>query len=147
MSNGLSASWGIIISDLQYLNNQNAHATLARWREITAASEAAEATKPSRGVIVLFKATLPTATSFAIDTDLLSCKEAALLAATCRYIHKDENLKERHSEESRKIEKARIKQKARDLLQALLEAPRPESEFEVDDDEPTLDEIWAFMGL
>jgi hypothetical protein len=69
------------------------------------------------------------------------------LAATCRTIHKDENLKERHSEESRKIEKARIEQKARDLLQALLEAPSPDSEFEVDDDEPTLDEIWAFMGL
>ena len=81
------------------------------------------------------------------DTDLLSCKEAAWLAATCRYIHKDENLKERHSEESRKIEKARIEQKARDLLQALLEAPSPESEFEVDDDEPTLDQVWAFMGL
>jgi hypothetical protein len=147
MSDDLSASWAIITSDLQYRNNQKAHATLARWREITAASEAAEATKPSRGVIVLFKATLPTATSFAIDTDLLSCKEAALLAATCRYIHKDENLKERHSEESRKIEKTRIEQKARDLLQALLEAPSPDSEFEVDDDEPTLDEIWAFMGL
>jgi hypothetical protein len=134
MSNSLSASCALIASDLRYRNNWWSHATLRRWSELTAASEAAEATRASRGVIVLFKATLPTATSFAIDADQLSCKEAAWLAATCRTIHKDENLKERHSEEARKIEKARIEQRARDLLQALFEEHR-ESEFEFETSE------------
>jgi hypothetical protein len=56
------------------------------------------------------------------------------LAATCRTLHKDENLKERHSEEARKIEKARIEQRATDLLQALYEEHR-ESESEYDTSE------------
>ena len=119
--------------DVPALSNREAEATLARWRhrqKVRAAEEAA-AEGPSRGVIITLWSRGPTTPSFAINTEWLACKDAALLAATCKNTIKDENLKERYSEEARKAEKdSEEARKAR--IQDLLDDT--ESEFEIDED-------------
>ena len=99
--------------------------------ERAAAAAAAAAEGPSRGVIITLWSRGPTTPSFAINTEWLACKDAALLAATCKNTIKDENLKERYSEEARKAEKdSEEARKAR--IQDLLDDT--ESEFEIDED-------------
>jgi hypothetical protein len=97
---------------------------------------AAAAEGPSRGVIITLWSRGPTTPSFAINTEWLACKDAALLAATCKNTIKDENLKERYSEEARKAEKDKNDKKGFDLLHSLLEGDlsNTESEFEIDED-------------
>ena len=127
--------------DVPALSNREAEATLARWRhrqKVRAAEEAA-AEGPSRGVIITLWSRGPTTPSFAINTEWLACKDAALLAATCKNTIKDENLKERYSEEARKAEKDKNDKKTFDKIQSLLdesefEISDTESEFEIDED-------------
>ena len=96
---------------------------------------AAAAEGPSRGVIITLWSRGPTTPSFAINTEWLACKDAALLAATCKNTINDENLKERYSEEARKAEKDKNDKEAFDKIQSLLEiSPDTESEFEIDED-------------
>ena len=97
---------------------------------------AAAAEGPSRGVIITLWSRGPTTPSFAINTEWLACKDAALLAATCKNTIKDENLKERYSEEARKAEKDKNDKKRLDLLHSLLELDlsNPESVFDIDED-------------
>ena len=80
------------------------------------AAAAAAAEGPSRGVIITLWSRGPTTPSFAINTEWLACKDAALLAATCKNTINDENLKERYSEEARKAEKDKNDKEAEDKL-------------------------------
>ena len=114
---------------------------------------AAAAEGPSRGVIITLWSRGPTTPSFAINTEWLACKDAALLAATCKNTINDENLKERYSEEARKAEKDKNDKEAFDKIQSSIdgygfEISTTESEFEIDEDghwhvrrEGTLDAI------
>ena len=96
---------------------------------------AAAAEGPSRGVIITLWSRGPTTPSFAINTEWLACKDAALLAATCKNTINDENLKEIYSEEARKAEKDKNDKEAFDKIQSLLEiSSDTESEFEIDED-------------
>ena len=94
---------------------------------------AAAAEGPSRGVIITLWSRGPTTPSFAINTEWLACKDAALLAATCKNTINDENLKERYSEEARKAEKDKNDKESFDKIQSLLEiSSDTESEIEID---------------
>ena len=81
---------------------------------------AAAAEGPSRGVIITLWSRGPTTPSFAIKTEWLACKDAALLAATCKNTINDENLKEIYSEEARKAEKDKNDKEAFDRILSLL---------------------------
>ena len=81
---------------------------------------AAAAEGPSRGGIFTLWARGPTTPSFVINTEWLACKDAALLAATCKNTINDENLKERYSEEARKAEKEKNDKEALDKIQSWL---------------------------
>ena len=83
-----------------------------------AAAAAAATEGPSRGVIITLWSRGPTTPYFAINTEWLACKDAALLAATCKNTINDENLKEIYSEEARKAEKDKNDKEAEDKLLA-----------------------------
>ena len=122
------------------VKNNQAHQTLRRWRQITEqkAAEAAEAA-PIQGETIHFYQRGIHRPSFAISTDILGCKEAALLSATCTDFRTDAHLIARFTEEERKIETAKRDRKASSLLQALLEAESLSSSgselgFNIDED-------------
>ena len=98
-----------------------------------AAAAAAATEGPSRGVIITLWSRGPTTPYFAINTEWLACKDAALLAATCKNTINDENLKEIYSEEARKAEKDKNNKEAFEQILSLLEiSPDTESEFDID---------------
>ena len=115
-------------------------ATLAAFRAALPVT-----TPPTGGVIVVFESRSPQATSFTVDADFLRCREAALLASTCKFLHKDLTLKERFTPEAKEFEKGKDEERALVLLHCLIAISSPEDdELDFDIDE---DGHWVERGL
>ena len=116
-----------------------AHITLGRWRRITEEYWADWVYPVQRGLILTVSQIIAVRPivyypAVILNADFLTCGDAVRLAFTCTTIHEDKELKLSYSAAARKIEQDLIQVKARNLLQALLEAPDIEEIPETDSD-------------